>query len=209
MRSFNRTEDPIYQGMPVNASPGLPLQREILDCLYSLFFYSINRWNRVLVLQFSIHCPVSRPDIGSDNQAVMTLLHSWKTSLKRLPRPIDLQYAWVREQNLGNAPHWHIVAALSGHLTYTGDYHYQQVERLWSNLIGPEEHTPGLVRPVPQHFLYRHDEPAIEKAFYHISYIAKVRSKNSPPGVRTFGRSLIQQAPATLSSPPAQPRSAP
>ncbi len=188
MRQHTKYYSPVYREMPVNAGPARPVQAEILDRLDATLSEALERHSRVLVVQLVLCLPVEG-EWQPDNSALSHFTHAWKTHLFRLG--LDPLLFWTREQQNGSHQHWHMVVCLSGNRTRSGYNHFLKARDLWCRTLGIPD-AGGLVHHVGDHMVHRNVPDELNDAMYHLSYLAKCRSKlPSSGGIRQFGGSQV------------------
>ena len=114
----------------------------------------------------------------------------------------------TEEQPAAQRHHYHCVYLLDGNKTASPHNHLKKAEELWVKAVGAPEGTKGLVDYCdkardgsPQRnaiMLRRISDKVVEnydEAFYHASYLAKIRTKgHAPKGVRQYGGTEVPKA---------------
>ena len=179
--------------------------KEILDVMIRLLLAMQNRrWNLVFVLH--LRFPVNYPFPIIDNMLLMQFLERFA---ERLKYKMLYCYLWVREQDGGLHPHYHIIFIVDGDRCYSGWGWMEIAQEIWASVLGlsdadglaevsdpepfPLEHAPDYKRAVSYGMMidnWASDADARrEEVFYWICYFAKVYSKHSGIGCRSFGTS--------------------
>jgi hypothetical protein len=198
MATYGTIEEPIYEGLRVQAGPGLALRTDILDRLYERLFNMVENHSRVLVIRLDLRYPPDR-QYPNDNQCMQRFMNSFTAHLRR--DGIDFHYVWARERS-DNAPnpHGHVLLLLDGRKTRCIEGHLGDAERLWALALGVpgrqglvydcrENHRASLLYGGTM--LHRNDTEAVRQCFYWTSYLAKTSSKHPPLHVKNYGCSQL------------------
>ena len=186
--------------------------KEILDVMIRLLLAMQNRrWNLVFALH--LRFPVDYPFFVIGNMLLMQFLERFA---ERLKYKMLYHYLWVREQDGGLHPHYHIIFIVDGDRCYSGWDWMEIAQEIWAKVLKIQS-GKGLVHVSdPEPFPLEHapeykvsDEykkyqvsygmmidtrasdadARREEVFDWICYFAKVYSKHSGTGCRSFGTS--------------------
>jgi len=156
--------------------------RPILSQLSALLSYH----RKVFVFRFDLH-----PPAYTDNNKLLTSFN------RRLFRKIKRHYKinkigfyWAREQEKAKRQHYHYVLFLDGSKINQPHRIQGWIEEIWQYYNG-SAHWSGY------HNVQRTNEQGIQKAAYHISYLAKTRGKGYRPAqTKDHGGSRLKPNPA-------------
>ena len=141
---------------------------EILRTIESKLTAMLSYHCKVFVVQFVVHCH----GYEAKNEGVSRLMAVFK---KRLARKYDcarVTGGWVREPGSTGIQHYHIAILLDGNKVRSRI----GVQHLVNEIL----EARGYPRPSfnKSHMVFRGDEQSVQEAFYHLSYLAKTRSKS-------------------------------
>ena len=182
---------------------------EIADKLWTMIQAPL-RWLFIFVL--TLKFPVDYPELY-DNRLLVAFL---KWFAERLGYKVWYRYSWVREQDGGLHPHYHIIFVVDGDCIYSGWGWLLIAQEIWASVLG-RKNADGLIEVSdPEPFPLEHTpkykisdkykkyqvsygmmidnwasdaDARREEVFYWICYFAKVYSKHSGTGCRSFGTS--------------------
>ncbi len=193
MRKSKITENSEFHGKPVNAGPGKPVHGEIVNGLNTLMQDHLQRHSKVYAFTLTLTYPENeRPPKTNTNSR--KFLKAYKTDRKR--NGYDPACLWVTEKgenSSGDNLHHHIAVLLNGNKTRAPHKHLEVAKRVWANTL-KRPNADGLVNlggnnHIRGHLIRRGDSATEADAFHHLTYLAKVRSKDGvPEGVRHWGR---------------------
>jgi hypothetical protein len=126
---------------------------------------------KIFVIQFSFN-PY---DFTPTNQPISKIMATLKKRLRRKYNLARLASGWVRETGESGVQHYHVVLMLDGN----------KVNRQGSVMALVKEVLESRGYPAPHfstpHTVKRGQTEDFSKAFYHLSYLAKVNTKGSKP----------------------------
>ena len=177
---------------------------EILDVIADMLgSVTFRRWNFIFAL--TVKFPAAYPP-QTDNNFLVALLKRFADCLSyRTP----YRYLWVREQDRGTHPHYHIIFIVDGDRIYSGWAWGLIAQEIWAKVLGipsaagliepsnpepfPLEHAPEYKRSVFHGMMIDNWAPDAdarrEEVFLWLSYFAKASTKCAGPGYRSFGTS--------------------
>lgn len=141
---------------------------EIIEKLIDQFEIACQKWPRVFVLRFDLHCHFYSPDNRRQTMFRDRLF-------KRLQREYGFKqigYCWVRERERAKAQHYHWVLFLDGNLIRHSSRINELIKSAWENATGAY-HMPVIKRP----FYFGEASQIAEDVIYRVSYLAKARGK--------------------------------
>ena len=156
---------------------------EILRKIESNLMAMLSYHCKVLVVQFVVHCH----DHEARNQGMSDLMRVIKKRLSRKYGGSRVAGGWARETGGSGVQHYHVAIFLNGNNVRWNS----GVQKLVNEVL----ETRGYPRPSfsPSHMVYREDERGIQEAFYHLSYLAKTRSKSDRlPATNDYSFSRIR-----------------
>lgn len=185
-----------------------------LDVVYS----SLAKFSRVCAIRVDLRFAQEKwggdPDLPTcfqrtDPQAMTRFIESLKSQLRgehqrkgRRGEPALFEYVWVREQDRGDYPHYHLVLLFNkDEYAFLGDYRdpdannmATRIQKAWCSALGL--HYPDYTNLVhfPQNAVYAMDRRSatVHSESYlnflmRIAYLAKKRTKDIADGYRHFG----------------------
>ncbi len=140
---------------------------EILRAIESNLSAMLSYHCKVFVVQFVVHCH----DYEAKNEGVSKLMAVFKKRLARKYGFARVAGGWVRETGSAGIQHYHIAILIDGNKVRSRI----GVQHLVNEIL----ETRGYMRPSfsKSHMVFRGDEQSLQEAFYHLSYLAKTRSK--------------------------------
>ena len=197
------TYSPTYNGIPIltDESRKQGCYEEILQRTKSLMDNAIIKHNKVFFMRLDLRFPRNMTH-SSDNSYIVNFINSYITNLTR--QQLDPKYIWVREQSREKHQHYHLILLLNGNKTKSIYGHVQKAEELWGKQFSLSAGNNGLVNSCTKSrngeqqqngtMIKRNSEDfqtAYYKAFERSSYLAKKHTKQSLPGIRTWGSSKL------------------
>lgn len=192
MRYITKQEWFEYRGKIWSVNPTKSgLRTDILKAILGELNEMLCRHRKVFVWRFDLHLPYQ-----TDNNKLITDFN--RRLRKRVKRHYQSEFcfAWVREQERAKSQHYHFVLILNG--SKVNHYHQlaEWVREIWGShdsvFVGD---AGGHHSGCGYHNLERNDYEAIDKASYHISYLAKPRGKGyRPKQTKDFGSSRLAKA---------------
>lgn len=150
-----------------NASKGQGCFVEILDAIESNLSSMLSYHSKVFLVQFVVHCH----DYEERNKGVSKLMAVFK---KRLSCKYKCRVTggWVRETGKSSVQHYHVALMLDGNKVKWGS----KIRELVIEIL----ETRNYPRPsfANHHMVFRNNPQSLQNAFYHLSYLAKTRSKS-------------------------------
>lgn len=155
----------------------------IVGCINDLIdgmTYMLSKHSKVLVFQGVFF--LSNP--SADNADLASMRKAFTRHLKQVHKLANVQFGFSLEvcPDTGRH-HYHVVAMIDGNRFKSGWKFHQWLSRYWVSLGHPKPHyVKG-----GAHVVKRADQLSQQLAIYHLSYLAKVRSKvNLPKGVKVY-----------------------
>ena len=177
-----------YLDLPINTGKlkKFGIYTKILGSMYSQIHALLSHHSRITIAAFNLHLPVTEfiPPLSS-NQLVTEFFKRAKEQLGKAQwgSHKNAIHFWAREVGETEKGHYHCFIGLRHSMLrpggisskgYTGIW--KLLENLWKELVG------GSVRPTKYHTVNRGNLIELGKAFYHLSYAAKVRDKDFGTG---------------------------
>jgi hypothetical protein len=117
-------------------------------------------------------------DYSADNELFSDFIQKYKKRLKRRFKLIRIGFVWVREHGEGEAQHYHLVLFLDGNKIQFHHHVFDLAEEIW---VGWNQPRPAFPSDKSFYNLKRDDWSAIDGVLYHLSYMAKVHTKERKP----------------------------
>ena len=178
------------------------------------FAYMTAEHCRVLYTRFDVRFP-QHPFFYIHNGGNEEITHLMKLLMATYSRRgIEMQYAWAREQNTSEFPHYHVMLLVNGSFIINPYYIFEDAQRIWSQVIGGD--ATGLIqrcnceswgrskwsimiqRPTEasmgqERFNQQTEyDQAYSRALENSNYLTKECHKvNAPPRTRYFGCSEL------------------
>lgn len=155
---------------------GSGLRTDILKPLLAMFNYLIEKHNKLFVFRFDLHL--------RDNLEPKKLSRFFENLNRSVKSKYGskMYYFWVREQEQANFQHYHVVLFIKGSIIQEYGFLSAAIKKYW------DRH--GTYSGWNSHQVERYEQQTIDNASEHISYLAKVRSKDkNPPASKNFGHS--------------------
>lgn len=157
------------------------LRTNILRCLLGQFHYMLGRHRKVFVCRFdlSVH-------YYTETNELMAMLFRRLSRRIKIYYGTDLTYCWVREHKPSTeAQHYHCCVFLNGSKVNQPYILQWLLKMIWSPYFG-RCHWAGY------HNLDRHNQLELQDATFHVSYLAKTRTKGyRAPQTKDYGHSRI------------------
>jgi len=140
---------------------------EILRATESNLTAMLSYHCKVLVVQFVVHCYEYEPK----NHGVSDLMRVVKKRLSSKYRRCRVAGGWVRETGKSGIQHYHVALFIDGNKVRWNS----GIQDLINEILDTRNYPRSSFSP--SHMVHRDDEDGLRKAFYHLSYLAKTRSK--------------------------------
>lgn len=124
---------------------------------------------KVFVVQFVVHCR----EYEAKNKGISNLLRVIKKRLLRKYGSARLAGGWVRETGKSGVQHYHLAILLDGNKVRRS----MGVQNLVNEILEVRDYPRASFNK--SHMLLRGNEQSIQETFYHLSYLAKTRSKSN------------------------------
>ncbi|MFA9284789.1 inovirus Gp2 family protein [Comamonas sp. SY3] len=196
-----------FHGSPVQTAHGYLISnhlQRIHDCLYRC----LDRHSNICVMRFDLFVPghVSA-DVLVCNAVISKFIASMRAKIEHsqeLSRnqdhrvhDADMRYMWCREISGNGRVHYH-VALVFNHAAYAfmGKFElerenmYVRIHGTWASAVGMfVNDMRGYVHiPTDSNYqIIRGNEDSFRQAFFRISYLAKMQTKEYNQGFHTFG----------------------
>jgi hypothetical protein len=183
------TYSDVYRGYSVNAdfSKGWGLYTEILDGIIDQIKNLQNTYSRIHVLRFDIRIPSKKEYcIEAENAQVSALIKAIKSNLalKRWGEHKKVAHGWVREVGKSGHGHYHVFIAYKSFQRSLGiisdDFYsgtWGLIKSCSERITGASVHFSGKA-----HLINRTDYIRLNDCIYHLSYLAKISSKDFGTG---------------------------
>ena len=155
----------------VNSDKWRALRTDILKPLIDICETFFLRYCRVHIFRFDLHLR----QYTDDNRIISILQRRLFKRIKVSYKMKNVGFVWVREKEKAASQHYHCVIYLDGNKIRHPGLVQHWVNELWSQISGGTCHWSGY------HNVPRNDEIALQKAIYHLSYLAKPRGKGQRP----------------------------
>ena len=169
------------QGWKVNAKAS-GLYVHILRTLLGVLNEALTTQRRVFIFRFDVRLR----HFSETNQVASSLIRQLRKRVKLRYPDSTFRYCWVREQGAFDPQHYHFALVMDGRYIQHPHHLQEEIQAICIELEG----APHWSR---YHRIDRHSEnycKAIQQASYHLSYLAKVRTKgNRPNKVRDYSAS--------------------
>lgn len=177
-----------YRNLPINTGKlrTLGVFTKMLGSIYDQIDALLSHHSRITIAAFNLHLPVMDFLTPlSSNQLVTEFFKRVKEQLGKAQwgSHKNVIHFWAREVGKTEKGHYHCFIGLRHSMVrpggisskgYTGIW--KLLESLWKELI------EGFLRPTKYHTVNRGNLIELGKAFYHLSYAAKVRDKDFGTG---------------------------
>ena len=202
-------DEATYRGLNIQTEHG-PVVRNYLDRAIECFERSLADYARVFMIRFDLHVPENcAPNCLTDNNLLdrffsslkAKIEHSQSQSRKQGHRVHEtkVRFLWCRENSCSGRAHFHISLFLNhdayafvGQFKLDNANMYSRIYQAWgSALHSAPEDLQGLIN-FPENNTYlinREDKQSVHEAFYRVSYLCKLNSKDLTSGHHSFGSS--------------------
>lgn len=201
--TITTTYDRAYRELPINTNKTREFGAftEILEAIYNQLEALLSWHSRITVLVFDLHLPYSKiSGHESGNQLVTLFLKKIKEDLAsaRWGGHTQIIHGWAREVGKGGRAHYHFYIGFKqlyrrvGAISESGCTGlWKLIQNRWSEVSG------GFARPSNSHTVNRSNPHELERAFHHLSYIAKIRDKDFGTGEthKRYSRSRLKPKP--------------
>ena len=143
----------------------------ILDKIYSQLIAMLSHHCKVLVCMQIYHLH----DYSEDNKVFSDFVQKYKKRLKKRFGFTRIGYVWVREQGQSEPQHYHLALFLDGNKVQCHHGIFKLAEKIWTDWGHPH---PSFVPQNSYYNLNREDGRILNHVLYHLSYMAKVRTKD-------------------------------
>lgn len=185
----NVTYKPTYKGLAVNTGKfkNLGLYTNILKPMHDQIQTLLTHYSRIQLLRFDLHFPVT--DIinaSSGNLVISKFFKQIKQDLAngKWNHQKNVIFGWAMEIGESDNAHYHCYLGV-GSTVRLGTFYDGTPTQLWELLYSRWKWlSGGSVRPsdTSHHVVNRNNHKQLSEAFYHLSYICKVRSKDFGTG---------------------------
>jgi hypothetical protein len=183
----NVTYKPTYKGLAINTGKfkNLGVYTNMLEPMHSQIHALLTHCSRIQLLRFDLHLPVTELMTASaGNLVVSNFFKQVKQDLASANwnRQKNVIQGWVREVGESDNAHYHCYIGV-GSTVRLGTFYGDTPTLLWKLLYNRwNELSGGSVRPSGCHVVNRNNHEQLSTAFYHLSYLCKVRSKDFGSG---------------------------
>lgn len=183
----NVTYKPTYKGLAINTGKykNLGVYTNMLEPLLNQIEVLLTHHSRIQLLRFDLHLPVTELiTASSGNQMATKFFKQIRQDLgsKNWNYQNKVVQGWTREIGDSNNAHYHCYIGVSSTVRL-GTFYDDTPTHLWKLIYNRwKDISGGFVRPSGHHVVNRFDNEQLNSAFYHLSYICKVRSKDFGTG---------------------------
>lgn len=195
-----------YKGLQVNNGKyrNLGLYTCILESIYDQLLAIQSHHSRIWVVRFDLHVP--HTNFSASSTWNQELSEFWRIVKKRLAtkacyRIKEVAFCWCREVADRKHEHYHCYIAFKHETVSFGSFSSQRYTGLWGVLQNAWiELTGGFLEPVKSYTLNRGDAKTLHKVFKHLSYMAKVKTKDFGTGAthKRYNASRLRPNPDKL-----------
>lgn len=195
-----------YKGLQVNNGKyrNLGLYTCILESIYDQLLAIQSHHSRIWVVRFDLHVP--NTNLPAPSTWNLALSKFWGIVKKRLATKAcynikEVAYCWCREVGESKHEHYHCYIAFKHETVSFGSFLRKRYTGLWGVLQDAWiELTGGFLKPVKSHTLNRGDVKTLHKVFKHLSYMAKVKTKDFGTGAthKRYNASRLRPNPNKL-----------
>ncbi|MGO4309750.1 inovirus-type Gp2 protein [Pseudomonas sp. KB_15] len=183
----NVTYSPTYQGLKINTGKfkNLGVYTIMLKPMLGQINALLTHHSRVQLLRFDLHLPVV--DILPASSANLVVSNFFKQVKQDLAsanwsRQKNVIQGWTREIGESNNAHYHCYIGVSSTVPI-GTFYDNTPTQIWKLIYSRwKDLSGGSVRPSGHHVVNRFNHEQLSTAFYHLSYLCKVRSKDFGTG---------------------------
>ncbi|MHA6136679.1 YagK/YfjJ domain-containing protein [Pseudomonas mohnii] len=182
--TFNRQ----YKGLTINTDKAKKYgaYTAILDAMHRQLMALQTHHSRIQIVLFELHADVTNNSGASlDNPVVSAFFKQIKEVLSSQQWGGDklIAHCWVREVGKKGTPHYHCYIAFKQFLRRIGSVSSSGYTGLWDLLCSRwNALTDGYIRANKYYTVNRDNHPELNKAFEHLSYMAKLRDKDFGTG---------------------------
>lgn len=185
----NVTYSPTYQGLEINTGKykNLGVYTNMLKPMLNQIEALLMHHSRIQLLRFDLHLPVTELMTASTgNLVVSNFFKQVKQDLASAnwSRQKNVIQGWAMEVGESDNVHYHCYIGIASTVRL-GTFYGDTLTGLWKLLYNRwEQLSGGSVRPseTSHHVINRNNHKELSTAFYHLSYICKVRSKDFGTG---------------------------
>jgi len=146
------------------------IRTDILRAMLKQLTTMLNSHRKVFVFRFDLHTAI----YTETNELITNFNRQLFKRIKSRYKINRIGFCWAREQEKSKQQHYHYVLMLDGSKVNSCFVLQKWVKEIWG-------FNEGSVHWAGYHNLSRQDEEGIQKACYHISYLAKARGKGYRP----------------------------
>jgi hypothetical protein len=158
------------------------IRTDILRAILKQLTIMLNHHRKVFVFRFDLHTP----SYTETNEQITSFNRRLFPRIERHYKVNRISFLWVREQEKAKQQHYHYVLILNGSKVRSPYEIQDWIKEIW-------EFQDGTCQWAGFHNLNRNEEEDIQKASYHLSYLAKPRGKGYRPSqTKDFGSSRIK-----------------
>ena len=183
------TYESTFNGHSINTNKdkNLACYEKVLSKIETVLDSMLDKHSKVMIARLDLRYPNSDNIICNSN-LVSDFTYNLKRSLNREKNAgnhfVDAQIITVQEQDKSNHPHFHLAVIVNGNAKRSPYPIFDKANKLWKTATGSS--SDGLVDYCNRHengIIIDRNSPSFEKdfdkAFYQLSYLAKVRGKES------------------------------
>lgn len=209
--NFHRSNQDGCRNYATQSTHG-PLIQNYLNRVHICFTKALEDYSRVFLIRFDLHMPdACTSEALVDNRLIYRFFSSLKAKIvysqdqsMKIGNRVhhtELRYIWCRELSTKGRVHFHVALLLNAAAySYIGKFNlssnnmYSRIHQAWGSALHafPED-VQGLIH-IPENPCYeiiRGDYASFNEAFYRVSYLCKVNSKEFGNHYHCFGCSRV------------------
>lgn len=204
-----------YQGLKVNSRP---LSCAYLDMILKTMPAAIINHPRTFMVRFDLHLRqlnFSDSPVVYDSTVITKFVKSLTAKIQhdrfikgrngKRVHPCTMRYVWAKERADAYTDHYHVVIFLNNDAySHLGDFNSSghnlstKIVEAWASALGLDDycarHLVHFPERTPMYYINRNAEKypqTFAKAFYRLSYFAKLETKHYGDRMRSFGYSRL------------------
>lgn len=194
------SRDPIHRGYEVNTGKfkNLAYYTKIMDRIIDQITHLLDHHSRITVLRIDPKLPdIPGISITHKNSMISTFIDKIKKqlTLSKWGAKKRVCHGWVLEFGESGLPHYHLFFAFETSFLHLGSFNTQNPTGFWKFLVECARETfGGSLHFAGRHIVNRNNPSQINECIRHLSYFAKVRTKDfgANETYKRFGFSQIK-----------------
>lgn len=197
---MKESKDPIYRNFEINTGKfkNLAYYPKIIDRIIDQITNLLDHHSRITVLRIDPKLP-NNPDhsIKHKNSMISTFIDKVKKqlSLSKWGSKEHVAHGWVLEIGESGTPHHHLFFAFETSFQKLGSFNAKKPTGFWKFLVDCARETfSGSLHYVNHSVVNRNNPSEVKACIKHLSYFAKIRTKNfgTNETYKRFGFSQIK-----------------